>query len=116
MEVSWSKQDYINRLNVMGGGKLREVFSWLNKEENQYEKFRYEAYEKKTQLYLDLITKDLRNGRLELRTGVARLFEEIQASCIPLQLVACEKKAAFTVLEAALVLIFAVIWRRYAGG
>ena len=66
-----SKQDYINRLNVMGGGKLREVFSWLNKQENQYEKFRYEVYEKKTQLYLDLITKDLRNGSLELRTGVA---------------------------------------------
>jgi beta-phosphoglucomutase-like phosphatase (HAD superfamily) len=103
LDISWSKQDYMDRLTVMGGGKLREVFSWLGKPEKQFAQFKREMYEKKTQLYLQLITSDLDNGTLSLRPGVARLFAEIEKAGVPLAIgTACEKKAAFEVLDAAL--------------
>jgi beta-phosphoglucomutase-like phosphatase (HAD superfamily) len=30
LERSWSKQDYMDRLQTMGGSKFEEVFSWMN--------------------------------------------------------------------------------------
>ena len=46
-DTRWTKQDYVNRLNVMGGGKLKEVFSWLNKPDSEYGKFKEETYLRK---------------------------------------------------------------------
>ena len=30
LSVVWSKQDYVDRLKIMGGGKLKEIYSWMN--------------------------------------------------------------------------------------
>ena len=40
LQVSWSKQDYIDRLKVMGGEKLREVFAWLKPPQEEYLNFK----------------------------------------------------------------------------
>ena len=53
----------------MGGNKFREVFSWLDLPEEEYEEAKKRLYEHKTQLYVDLITTDLRTGKLTLRPG-----------------------------------------------
>ena len=101
-DTRWTKQDYVNRLNVMGGGKLKEVFSWINKPDSEYGKFKEETYLRKTQVYLQLITHDLRAGALGLRPGVQRLFAEIEKAGVPIAIgTACEKNAAYQVLDAA---------------
>ena len=103
LAVTWSRQDYMDRLKIMGGGKLKEVFSWLDRSEKEYSSFKQEMYQRKTRLYIDLITADLNLGNLTLRPGVERLFNEIQKENVPLAIgTACEKKAAFEVLESAL--------------
>ena len=58
---SWSKQNYIDRLQTMGGNKLREVFSWLELPEEEFEATKKKLYRQKTKLYADLITADLRS-------------------------------------------------------
>lgn len=100
--VVWTKQDYIDRLGVMGGSKLREVFSWMNLPETQYFKVRNNLYQQKTKLYLELINKDLNHGNLSLRPGIRRLFGEVKDAGIPIAIgSACEKAAAKEVLRAA---------------
>jgi HAD superfamily hydrolase (TIGR01509 family) len=117
LDVFWSRQDYIDRLTVMGGGKLREVFSWLGKPEKQFAQFKREMYDKKTQLYLQLITSDLDHGTLCLRPGVARLFAEIEKAGVPLAIgTACEKEAAFKVLDTALGATFTANLATLCGG
>ena len=61
---SWSKQDYIDRLQTMGGNKLREVFSWLKLPEDEFEVTKKKLYQQKTKLYTNLITTDLRSAKL----------------------------------------------------
>ena len=100
LEVTWTKRDYVDRLKVMGGGKLKEVFSWLRRPASEFAEFKRATYEKKTQLYLELITKDLRSGELKARPGVKALFKEAEEANLSLAVgTACEKKAAFSVLH-----------------
>ena len=66
LAVSWSRQDYMDRLKIMGGGKLKEVFSWVDRPEKEYGSFKEEMYQRKTRLYIDLITADLSLGKLTL--------------------------------------------------
>ncbi len=103
LAVVWTKQDYINRLAVMGGEKIREVFSWMNLPESRYLQVKKELYEEKTGLYLELITNDLKSKTLTLRPGIQRLFNEVEEAGIPIAIgTACEKVAAREVLRAAL--------------
>ena len=103
LQVSWSKQDYIDRLKVMGGEKLREVFAWLKPPQEEYLNFKKEMYLRKTQLYVQLISADLSSGVLDLRPGIKRLFDEAINEKVPIAIgTACEKKAAYQVLHAAL--------------
>ncbi len=100
---SWSKQDYVSRLQTMGGNKFREVFSWLNLPEKDYEKTKDELYQQKTKLYVEIITGDLKKGTLSLRPGIVRLFTEIQKAKIPIGIAtACVGWAAESVIKAAL--------------
>ena len=100
---SWSKQNYIDRLQTMGGNKLREVFSWLELPEEEFEATKKKLYQQKTKLYADLITADLRSGKLGLRPGIKRLFTEVQGAGIPISIAtACVGWAAEQVIEAGL--------------
>ena len=117
LSVTWNRQDYMDRLKIMGGGKLKEVFSWLNRSEKEYSLFKQEMYQRKTRLYIDLITADLSLGNLTLRPGIERLFNEIHQENIPLAIgTACEKKAAFEVLESALGSSFLTSLKTLGGG
>ena len=46
LAVTWSRQDYMDRLKIMGGGKLKEVFSWVDRPENEYGSFKEEMYQR----------------------------------------------------------------------
>ena len=99
----WSREDYSARLSTMGGGKFLEIISWLDQSEEDQEEVSRKLYARKTDLYVDLIVKDLRSGDLSPRPGVERLFEEILESETLLAVgSACVKWAAEKVLEASL--------------
>jgi len=99
----WSKQEYVDRLQTMGGNKIREVFSWLRLPEEEYKETKKRLYEQKTKLYVDLITRDLRTGKLTLRPGVRRFFDDLREENIPIAIAtACVGWAAERVVEAAL--------------
>lgn len=103
IDKTWSKQDYIKRLQTMGGNKFREVFGWLNIADQEYAKVKTELYQRKTELYVELISKDLRDGSLELRPGIKRFLNEIMTAGIPIAIAtACVGWAAEKVLAAAL--------------
>ena len=107
LSMSWTKQEYIDRLQTMGGNKIREVFSWLGLPEEEYVITKKRLYEQKTKLYVDLITADLRSGKLTLRPGVRRFFNDLRDSGIPIAIAtACVGWAAERVVEAALGLEF----------
>ena len=96
---------------------MKEVFSWVDRPEKEYGSFKEEMYQRKTRLYIDLITADLSLGKLTLRPGVERLFNEIQQENIPLAIgTACEKKAALEVLESALGSNFLTSLKTLCGG
>ena len=99
----WSKQDYMDRLQTMGGNKFREVFSWLELPEEEYEETKTKLYHQKTKLYAELITADLKSGQLSLRPGIRRLFTEVQDAGIPIAIAtACVGWAAEQVIETGL--------------
>lgn len=99
----WSKKDYVDRLQTMGGNKFREVFSWLNLPEEKFKETKRNLYLRKTELYVELITRDLRSGNLELRSGIVRLFDEARNLGLPVAIgTACVGWAAEKVVEAAL--------------
>jgi len=103
LEKSWSKQDYIDRLQTMGGSKLEEVFSWMNLPDEKFKETKKKLYQRKTELYAELITNDLRTGVLKLREGIARLFQEVTCAGIPIAIgTACVGWAAQRVVKAAL--------------
>lgn len=103
LSQSWTKQDYIDRLQTMGGNKFREVFAWLGLPEKKYDETKQQLYERKTRLYAELITADLRSGRLGLRPGIHRLFREVQDAGIPVAIAtACVGWAAVEVVTAGL--------------
>ena len=100
---SWSRQDYIDRLQTMGGNKFREIFNWLNLPEDQYPQAKNQLYLRKTQLYVELITRDLSSGKLGIRPGVKHFFNEIMGAAIPIAIgTACVGWAAERVVAAAL--------------
>ena len=99
----WSKSDYSERLQTLGGEKFREIFSWLGRPRDEFEETKRELYDRKTALYVSLIGADLRCGALSLRPGVSRLFGELRAEGIPLAIgSACVKWAALEVIREAL--------------
>jgi beta-phosphoglucomutase-like phosphatase (HAD superfamily) len=103
LSQNWSKQDYMNRLQTMGGNKFREVFSWLELPEEEYEDTKNKLYHQKTKLYAELITADLKSGQLGLRPGIRRLFAEVQDAGVPIAIAtACVGWAAEQVIEAGL--------------
>ena len=103
LSQNWSKQDYMDRLQTMGGNKFREVFSWLGLPEEEYEETKNKLYHQKTKLYAELITADLHSGQLGLRPGIRRLFAEVQDAGVPIAIAtACVGWAAEKVIEAAL--------------
>jgi beta-phosphoglucomutase-like phosphatase (HAD superfamily) len=103
LSQNWSKQDYMNRLQTMGGNKFREVFSWLGLPEEEYEETKNKLYHQKTKLYAELITADLKSGQLGLRPGIRRLFAEVQDAGVPIAIAtACVGWAAEQVIEAGL--------------
>ena len=103
LEKSWSKQDYIDRLQTMGGSKLEEVFSWMNLPDEKFKETKKKLYQRKTELYAELITNDLRTGVLKLREGIACLFQEVTCAGIPIAIgTACVGWAAQRVVKAAL--------------
>jgi len=100
---NWSKQDYMDRLQTMGGNKFREVFSWLGLPEQEYEETKAKLYHQKTKLYTELITADLKSGQLGLRLGIRRLFAEVRDAGVPIAIAtACVGWAAEQVIEAGL--------------
>ena len=103
LSQNWSKQDYMDRLQTMGGNKFREVFSWLELPEEEYEETKTKLYHQKTKLYAELITADLKSGQLSLRPGIRRLFTEVQDAGIPIAIAtACVGWAAEQVIVAGL--------------
>jgi len=103
LEKSWSKQDYMDRLQTMGGSKLEEVFSWLNLPDEKFQETKKKLYRRKTELYVELITNDLQTGVLQLREGIERFFKEVRCAGIPIAIgTACVGWAAERVVEAAL--------------
>ena len=103
LSQNWSKQDYMDRLQTMGGNKFREVFSWLELPEEEYEETKTKLYHQKTKLYAELITADLKSGKLGLRPGIRRVFKEVQDAGIPIAIAtACVGWAAEQVIEAGL--------------
>ena len=103
LSENWSKQDYMDRLQTMGGNKFREVFSWLGLPEEEYEETKTKLYHQKTKLYAELITADLKSGQLGLRPGIRRLFAEVQDAGLPIAIAtACVGWAAEQVIEAGL--------------
>ena len=103
LSQNWSKQDYMDRLQTMGGNKFREVFSWLELPEEEYEETKNKLYHQKTKLYAELITADLKFGQLGLRPGIRRLFAEVQDAGVPIAIAtACVGWAAEQVIEAGL--------------
>ena len=84
LEKSWSKQDYMDRLQTMGGSKLEEVFSWLNLPDEKFQETKKKLYRRKTELYVELITNDLLTGVLQLREGIERFFQEVRCAGIPI--------------------------------
>ena len=77
LKQTWSKQDYVARLQTMGGNKFREIFEWMKLPEDEYRETRVQLYQRKTELYVELITRDLGNGTLGLRPGIVRFFTEV---------------------------------------
>lgn len=103
LSQNWSKQDYMDRLQTMGGNKFREVFSWLELPEEEYKETKNKLYHQKTKLYTELITADLKSGQLGLRPGIRRLFDEVQDAGVPIAIAtACVGWAAEQVIEAGL--------------
>ena len=51
LQQRWSKQDYIDRLQTMGGNKFREVFSWLELPEEKYEETKQALSSKNPTVY-----------------------------------------------------------------
>ena len=47
LSQNWSKQDYMDRLQTMGGNKFREVCSWLELPEEEYEDTKAKLYHQK---------------------------------------------------------------------
>lgn len=99
----WSKQDYSDRLAQVGGEKFREIFAWLGRPDREFDETRRKLYRRKTELYTELIVRDLEADRLPLRPGVERLFGELRAAGIPIAIAStCVKSAAREVLRVAL--------------
>jgi len=103
LSICWTKQDYIDRLQTMGGNKFREIFSWLGLPEEEFEQTKTNLYAQKTRLYADLITTDLYSGKLRVRPGIKRFFREVEDAGISIAIAtACVGWAAEKVLDAAL--------------
>jgi len=103
LQKSWSKQDYVDRLQTMGGNKFREVFSWLGLPEKEFELTKKKLYQQKTRLYTELITEGLSSGKLSLRSGIKPLFDEVQKAGIPIAIgTACVGWAAREVVSSGL--------------
>ena len=103
LKQTWSKQDYVARLQTMGGNKFREIFEWMKLPEDEYRETKVQLYQRKTELYVELITRDLGNGTLGLRPGIVRFFTEVMEAGIPTAIAtACVGWAAEKVVEAAL--------------
>ncbi len=103
LKKSWSKQDYTNRLQTMGGNKFHEIFGWMNLPEARFSETKTKLYNRKTELYVELITKDLLDGRLDLRPGIKRFLNEVKDAGIPIAIAtACVGWAAEKVVAAAL--------------
>jgi len=103
IKKKWSRQEYTDRLQTMGGNKMREVFSWLDLPDEEYEKTKNQLYDRKTNFYVDLITADLNSGKLGLRPGIRRFFNELKEAEIPIAIAtACVGWAAELVVKAAL--------------
>jgi len=103
IQKSWSKQDYMQRLQTLGGNKFHEIFKWIDLPQEEYEETKSKLYQRKTELYAQLITEDLVSGVLCLRPGIKRLFSELADAEIPLAIAtACVGWAAKEVLIAAL--------------
>ena len=103
IQKSWSKQDYMKRLQTLGGNKFHEIFKWMDLPQEEYEETKSKLYQRKTELYAQLITEDLAAGVLSLRPGIKRLFSELSDAEVPLAIAtACVGWAAKEVLIAAL--------------
>ena len=103
IQKSWSKQDYMQRLQTLGGNKFHEIFKWIDLPHEEYEETKSKLYQRKTELYAQLITEDLAAGVLSLRPGIKRLFSELADAEVPLAIAtACVGWAAKEVLIAAL--------------
>jgi beta-phosphoglucomutase-like phosphatase (HAD superfamily) len=99
----WSKQEYIDRLQTLGGNKIKEIFSWMNLPDEEYSLTKKKLYFRKTELYVELITEDLAKGKLVLRPGISDLFNELKKNKIPIAIgTACVGWAAEKVVQAAL--------------
>jgi beta-phosphoglucomutase-like phosphatase (HAD superfamily) len=103
IQKSWNKHDYMQRLQTLGGNKFHEIFKWMDLPQEEYEETKSKLYQRKTELYAQLITEDLVSGVLCLRPGIKRLFSELADAEIPLAIAtACVGWAAKEVLIAAL--------------
>lgn len=103
LSKAWAREDYVARLQTMGGDKFKEIFGWLKLPVETFEKTKKELYHRKTQLYVDLIERDLASGNLRMRPGVERLFGELLEKAVPLAIgTACVGWAAERVIRAAL--------------
>jgi HAD superfamily hydrolase (TIGR01509 family) len=100
---SWSKQDYMQRLQTLGGNKFHEIFKWMDLPQERYDETKSKLYQRKTELYAKLITEDLATGTLSLRPGIERFFRELANAEVPIAIAtACVGWAAKEVLIAAL--------------
>ena len=59
LEQRWTKQDYSDRLSLVGGEKLREIFLWLGRSQEEYTETKQKLYARKTELYAALLVADL---------------------------------------------------------
>lgn len=103
LDKKWTKHDYVNRLQTMGGNKFREIFEWLDLPQMKFSETKTRLYQRKTEIYVDLISQDLRLGKLTLRPGVKRFLHELMFAGVPVAIAtACVGWAAEKVVRAAM--------------
>jgi beta-phosphoglucomutase-like phosphatase (HAD superfamily) len=100
IDLFYDDDGYAKRLHQVGGAKFAEIMDHLGTCENARETEKVRLYDRKTELFTNLIVTDLKSGALEPRPGVLRLFREIMGAGIVLSAAStCVKSAAIEILR-----------------
>lgn len=103
IDLFYDDEGYARRLHQVGGAKFAEIMDYLKTNEADRPSEKVRLYDRKTQIFTDLIVADLQSGELAPRPGVVPLFQQIKDAGILLSAAStCVKSAALEILRHSL--------------